>query len=106
MNTLDIILINTISYMTGIFTGFVISYKLRSNKNCNKNNNKNNNNNNNNNNNEEKRIVEREYNQHENTDKYRSPLQTALTLPSAPPPLALNPEYMNDKSKKITITTE
>ena len=101
MNTLDIILINTISYMTGIFTGLVISYKLRTNKNCNKNNN-----NNNNNNNEEKRIVEREYNDG-NTDKYKSPLQTALTYPSAPPPpLALNPEYMNDKSKKITITTE
>jgi len=97
MNTLDIILINTISYMTGIFTGLVVSYKLRSNKNCNKNNNTDNN--------EEKRIVEREYN-HENTDKYRSPLQTVLTYPSAPPPLALNPEYMNDKSKKITITTE
>ena len=104
MDTLDIILINTISYMTGIFTGLVISYKLRSNKNCNKNNN----NNNNNNNNEEKRIVEREYHE-DHTDKYRSPLQTALTYPSAPsapPPLALNPEYMNDKSKKITITTE
>ena len=99
MDTLDIILINTISYMTGIFTGLVVSYKLRTNKNCNKNNN--------NNNNEEKRIVEREYNHQENTDKYRSPLQTALTYPSAPPPpLALNPEYMNDKSKKITITTE
>ena len=97
MDTLDIILINTISYMTGIFTGLVVSYKLIKNKNCNKNNN--------NNNNEEKRIVKREYN-HENTDKYRSPLQTALTYPSEPPPLALNPEYMNDKSKKITITTE
>ena len=36
MDTLDIILINTISYMSGIFTGLVISYKLRSNKNCNK----------------------------------------------------------------------
>jgi len=104
MDTLDIILINTISYMTGIFTGLVVSYKLRTNKNCNKSNN-NNNNNNNNDNNEEKRIVEREYN-HENTDKYRSPLQTVLTYPSAPPPLALNPEYMDDKSKKITITTE
>ena len=53
MNTLDIILINTISYMTGIFTGLVVSYKLRSNKNCNKNNN---NNNNNTDNNEEKRM--------------------------------------------------
>lgn len=81
--------------MTGIFTGLVISYKLRSNKNCNKNNN-----------NEVKRIVEREYHD-DHTDKYISPLQTALTCPpSAPPPLALNPEYMNDKSKKITITTE
>ena len=87
--------------MTGIFTGLVVSYKLRSNKNCNKNKDKNNNNNNN----EEKRIVEREYHE-DHTDKYRSPLQTALTYPSAPPPLALNPEYMNDKSKKITITTE
>jgi len=100
MNTLDIILINTISYMTGIFTGLLISYKLRSNKNCNRDKNINNSNNN-----EEKRIVEREYHE-DHTDKYRSPLQTALTYPSAPPPLALNPEYMNDKSKKITITTE
>ena len=102
MDTLDIILINTISYMTGIFTGLVISYKLRSNKNCNKNNK------NNNNNNEEKRIVEREYHG-DHTDKYRSPLQTALTYPSAPsapPPLALNPEYTNDQKQKITITTE
>ena len=102
MSTLDIILINTISYMSGIFTGLVISYKLRSNKNCNKKkenpiNNK-----------EETRIIEREYHEPD-TNKYRSPLQTALTYPSAPsapPPLSLNPEYTNDQKKKITITTE
>ena len=99
MSTLDIILINTISYMSGIFTGLVISYKLRSNKNCNKKkenpiNNK-----------EETRIIEREYHEPD-TNKYRSPLQTALTYPSAPPPLSLNPEYTNENKKKITITTE
>ncbi len=110
MNTLDIILINTISYMTGIFTGLLVSYKLRSNKNIKKDDDNNDNNNNNINSDKsatkEKRIVEREY--HDNhTDKYRSPLQTSMPYPSAPPPpLALNPEYMNDKSKKITITTE
>jgi hypothetical protein len=100
MDTLDIILINTISYMSGIFTGLVISYKLRSNKNCNreKDNNKDNK--------EETRIIEREYHETD-TNKYRSPLQTALTYPSAPPPpLSLNPEYTNEKQKKITITTE
>ena len=103
MDTLDIILINTISYMSGIFTGLVISYKLRSNKNCNREKDKKNNKGK-----EETRIIEREYHEPD-TNKYRSPLQTALTYPSAPsapPPLALNPEYMNDKSKKITITTE
>ena len=99
MNTLDIILINTISYMSGIFTGLVISYKLRSNKKCNKNKD------NNKDNKEETRIIEREYYEAD-TNKYKSPLQTALTYPSAPPPLSLNPEYTNDQKKKITITTE
>ena len=103
MDTLDIILINTISYMSGIFTGLVISYKLRSKKKCNKN--KENNKDNNKDNKEETRIIEREYHEAD-TNKYRSPLQTALTYPSAPPPLALNPEYTNDQKKKITITTE
>ena len=100
MDTLDIILINTISYMSGIFTGLVISYKLRSNKNCNREKDKENNKGK-----EETRIIEREYHEPD-TNKYRSPLQTALTYPSAPPPLALNPEYTNDQKKKITITTE
>ena len=99
MDTLDIILINTISYMSGIFTGLVISYKLRSNKNCNKNKD------NNKDNKEETRIIEREYHEAD-TNKYRSPLQTAFAYPSAPPPLSLNPEYTNDQKKKITITTE
>ena len=99
MYTLDIILINTISYMSGIFTGLVISYKLRSNKKCNreKENNKDNK--------EETRIIEREYYEPD-TNKYKSPLQTALAYPLAPPPLSLNPEYTNDQKKKITITTE
>ena len=106
MDTLDIILINTISYMSGIFTGLIISYKLRSNKKCNKE--KDNNKDNNKDNKEETRIIEREYHEPD-TNKYRSPLQTALTYPSAPsapPPLALNPEYTNENKKKITITTE
>ena len=104
MNTLDIILINTISYMTGIFTGLIISYNLRLNKKCNRENN-NNNKDNNKDNKEETRIIEREYYEAD-TNKYKSPLQTALTYPSAPPPLSLNPEYTNDQKKKITITTE
>ena len=101
MDTLDIILINTISYMSGIFTGLIISYKLRSNKKCNREKNKDNNKDNK----EETRIIEREYYEAD-TNKYKSPLQTALTYPSAPPPLSLNPEYTNDQKKKITITTE
>ena len=103
MDTLDIILINTISYMSGIFTGLIISYKLRSNKKCNRE--KDNNKDNNKDNKEESRIIEREYYEAD-TNKYKSPLQTALAYPLAPPPLSLNPEYTNDQKKKITITTE
>ena len=94
MNTLDIILINTISYMTGIFTGLIISYNLRLNKRCDKNDNENN----------EPRIMEKEYHEEE-TDKHLSPLQASIAYASAPPPLSLNPEYINEKKKTITITT-
>ena len=94
MNTLDILLLNTISYMTGVFTGLIVSYKLISPKNKkNKDIIK------------EELLIETEY-QGNDTNKYRSPLHTSLTYPSAPPPLALNPEYTNENKKKFTITAE
>jgi peptide subunit release factor 1 (eRF1) len=92
MNTLDIVLTNTISYMLGIFKGMFVSYYVKGkDKEYKKDND----------------IKEKEYD--DNTDKYTSPIQTAMAYPSAPPtPLALNPcanpEYPGNK--KITITTE
>ena len=91
MNTLDIILTNTISYMAGIFTGMFISYYVKERKKK-----------------DEKNIKEKEYDD-TNTDKYVSPIQTAIAYPSAPPtPLALNPATNPDyvDKKTITITTE
>ena len=91
MNTLDIILTNTISYMAGIFTGMFISYYVKERKKK-----------------DEKNIKEKEYDD-TNTDKYVSPIQTAMAYPSAPPtPLALNPATNPDyvEKKTITITTE
>ena len=91
MNTLDIILTNTISYMAGIFTGMFISYYVKERKKK-----------------DEKNIKEKEYDD-TNTDKYVSPIQTAIAYPSAPPtPLALNPATNPDyvEKKTITITTE
>ena len=90
MNTLDIVLTNTISYMLGIFTGMFVSYYVK--------------------NKEQKKdndVKEKEYD--DDTDKYTSPIQTAMAYPSAPPtPLALNPSINPEYSgnKKITITTE
>ena len=90
MNTLDIFLTNTISYMLGIFTGMFVSYYVK--------------------NKEQKKdndVKEKEYD--DDTDKYPSPIQTAMAYPSAPPtPLALNPSINPEYSgnKKITITTE
>tara|TARA_B100000989_G_scaffold188831_1_gene142182 strand:- start:7545 stop:7817 length:273 start_codon:yes stop_codon:yes gene_type:complete len=90
MNTLDIVLTNTISYMLGIFTGMFVSYYVK--------------------NKEQKKdndVKEKEYD--DDTDKYTSPIQTAMAYPSAPPtPLALNPSVNPEYSgnKKITITTE
>ena len=94
MNTLDVILTNTISYMTGILTGLFVSYYIKERK--------------------KKEgqikkgpIKEKEYDD-SNTDKYTSPIQTALAYPSAPPPLSLNPATNPDyvDKKTITITTE
>ena len=94
MNTLDVILTNTISYMTGILTGLFVSYYIKESK--------------------KKEgqikegpIKEKEYD--DNTDKYTSPIQTAMAYPSAPPtPLSLNPATNPDyvEKKTITITTE
>ena len=95
MNTLDVILTNTISYMTGILTGLFVSYYIKERK--------------------KKEgqikegpIKEKEYDDN-NTDKYTSPIQTAMAYPSAPPtPLSLNPATNPDyvEKKTITITTE
>ena len=89
MNTLDIVLTNTISYMLGIFTGMFVSYYVKGKDKERKE--------------DEQKIKEKEYDD-TNTDKYVSPIQTAIAYPSAPPPLALNPDYK--EKKKITITTE
>ena len=94
MNTLDIVLTNTISYMLGIFTGMFISYYVKD-KDKKKGN--------------DVKEKEKDYDDDNNTDKYTSPIQAAMAYPSAPPtPLALNPcvnpEYSGNK--KITITTE
>ena len=93
MNTLDIVLTNTISYMLGIFTGMFVTYYVKGKDKEQKE--------------DDKKIKEKEYD--DNTDKYTSPIQTAMAYPSAPPtPLALNP-YSNSEysgNKKITITTE
>jgi peptide subunit release factor 1 (eRF1) len=90
MNTLDVILTNTISYMTGILTGLFVSYYIKERKK------------------KEEQIKEKEYDDNI-TDKYSSPIQTALAYPSAPPtPLSLNPATNPDyvEKKTITITTE
>lgn len=89
MNTLDIILTNTISYMTGILTGLFVSYYIGERKK------------------KEEQIKEKEYDS--NTDKYTSPIQAAMAYPTAPPtPLSLNPATNPDyvEKKTITITTE
>ena len=94
MNTLDVILTNTISYMTGILTGLFVSYYIKERKK------------------KEGRIKEgpiKEKEYDDNTDKYTSPIQTAMAYPSAPPtPLSLNPATNPDyvEKKTITITTE
>ena len=92
MDTLDVILTNTISYMAGIFTGLFVSYYIKERKK------------------KENKVQEKEKDYDSNiTDKYSSPIQTALAYPSAPPtPLSLNPAANPDyiEKKKIIITTE
>ena len=93
MDTLDVILTNTISYMAGIFTGLFVSYYIKERK---KKENK-----------LQGKGKEKDYDS--NTDKYTSPVQTAMAYPSAPPtPLSLNPAANPDyiEKKKIIITTE
>ena len=95
MDTLDVILTNTISYMAGIFTGLFVSYYIKERK---KKENK-----------VQGKDVEKEKDYDSNiTDKYSSPIQTALAYPSAPPPMSLNPATNPDyiEKKIITITTE
>ena len=88
MDYFDIILLNIISYMSGVFTGILIYYKTNyKNKYKNKDN-------------DEK--LETDFDN--NIDKYHSP--NFASLPSAPAfhvsSQPLNPEY----KKKITVTTE
>ena len=87
MDTLDVILTNTISYMAGIFTGLFVSYYIKERKK------------------KENKVLEKEYDN--NTDKYTSPIQTAMAYPSAPPtPLSLNPSANHEyiENKKIITT--
>ena len=91
MDTLDVILTNTISYMAGIFTGLFVSYYIKERKK------------------KDNKVKGKEKDYDSNTDKYSSPIQTAQAYPSAPPtPLSLNPLANPDyiEKKKIIITTE
>ena len=88
METLDIILTNVISFMSGIFVGYFLNYKMY----------------NKNNTDMEEKIIEKEFDKPK-AEKYESPIQT---LPSAPPvqAFALNPEFQQPKINKITLTSE
>ena len=89
METLDIILTNVISYMSGIFVGYFLNYKMYNHKNTDK----------------EEKILEKEFDKTK-VEKYESPIQ----VPSAPPlpvqAFALNPECHQPKINKITLTSE
>ena len=89
METLDIILTNIISFMSGIFLGYFLNYKMYK-KNTDM----------------EEKIIEKEFDKTK-VEKYESPIQT---LPSAPPfpvqAFALNPECHQPKVNKITLTSE
>ena len=89
METLDIILTNVISFMSGIFLGYFLNYKMYK-KNTDM----------------EEKIIEKEFDKTK-VEKYESPVQT---LPTAPPypvqAFALNPECNQPKVNKITLTSE
>ena len=91
METLDIILTNVISFMSGIFLGYFLNYKMY----------------NKNNTDMEEKIIEKEFDKTKKVEKYESPVQT---LPTAPPfpvqAFALNPECNQPKVNKITLTSE
>ena len=90
METLDIILTNVISFMSGIFLGYFLNYKMYNHKNTDM----------------EEKIIEKEFDKTK-VEKYESPIQT---LPTAPPlpvqAFALNPEIHQPKVNKITLTSE
>ena len=90
METLDIILTNVISFMSGIFVGYFLNYKMYNHKNTDM----------------EEKIIEKEFDKTK-VEKYESPIQT---LPTAPPfpvqAFALNPECNQPKVNKITLTSE
>jgi len=88
MDTLDILLTNVISFMSGIFLGYFLNYKMYK-KNTDI----------------EEKIIEKDFDK-KKVDKYESPIQT---IPSAPYPVqafALNPECNQPKVNKITLTSE
>ena len=96
MNGLDIVLINVISYLGGILSGIYIHHKMNKNKKYNNDNKKNDNDN-----------LEKDF----DSQKYESPILSAMAVPSTPvasaPPLnsnySLNPNSLN---KRIIITTD
>ena len=89
MNGLDIVLINVISYLGGILSGIYIHHKMNKNK---KNDNKKNDNNYN---------LEKDF----DSQKYESPILSAMAVPSTPvasaPPL--NPNYPHSLNKRIIM---
>lgn len=101
MNGLDIVLINVISYLGGILSGIYIHHKMNKNKKHNNDNKKNDNDN-----------LEKDF----DSQKYESPILSAMAVPSTPvasaPPLnsnySLNPNYPNPQTlnKRIIITTD
>ena len=96
MNGLDIVLINVISYLGGILSGIYIHHKMNKNKKHNNDNKKNDNDN-----------LEKDF----DSQKYESPILSAMAVPSTPvasaPPIipnyTLNPNSLN---KRIIITTD
>ena len=88
MEILDIVLTNIVSYMGGILTGLFISYKIKHNKE------KDNNIKDNIKDNRELDYVDNNIN--------NTPIPSAPAYPVTPPPVSLNPEYVNPNQKPVT----
>ena len=84
MEILDVILTNIVSYMGGILTGLFISYKIKHNKEKD-------------NNIKDNRELDYIDNNINNT-----PIPSAPAYPVTPPPVSLNPEYVNSNQKPVT----